>query len=504
MLNGPARPLAVLMRMLLLTCVSAAAAPPTLPETVRAALLRAELPEDAIGVVVLPLAAGKPLWAHRANVPMQPASTIKLLTSAVALDRLGPHHRGYTELRSAAPQQGDLLQGDLVLRGGADPELGLPQLWALLAELRWAGVRELGGDIILDRQLFRPARSDIGVPPFDQAPQFQYNMIPDALQLAGNLVTLELAADTTTLRARLLPPLDQTELVNSMTLIDGACQDWDESTPWQTPLTTRQGPLVRIELRGNFPRGCTKRAELQLMDRNDLAERLLRHAWASLGGSWSGQVREGPAPEGTRLLARREARPWGEVLRHMNKTSDNPETRLLYLSLGLAGMASEPNKTTAELAAREVRRWFDEHRIPTAGLVLDNGSGLSRSERITPMQLARVIQQALRGRYAPELLMSLPLAGVDGQRFKESPTEGRARLKPGGLRNVGSLAGVVEDADGKPWVMVAIVNHEQPRRGRPVIDALVEWITLSSARPRTFHPTAPPGHHRQHRPTGAP
>ena len=109
MLNGPARPLAVLMRMLLLTCVSAAAAPPTLPETVRAALLHAELPEDAIGVVVLPLAAGKPLWAHRANVPMQPASTIKLLTSAVALDRLGPQHRGYTELRSAAPQKGDLL-----------------------------------------------------------------------------------------------------------------------------------------------------------------------------------------------------------------------------------------------------------------------------------------------------------------------------------------------------------------------------------------------------------
>ena len=467
----------------LLTRFSAFAAPvqPHLPEPVRAALRRAELPASAIGVVVLPLAGGKPLWAHGAYVPMQPASTIKLVTSAVALERLTPDHRGFTELRSAAQQQGDVLQGDLVLRGGADPELGLPQLWALLAELRWLGVRELAGDIILDRNLFRPARSDTGVPPFDESPAFQYNVIPDALNVAGSLVTLELVADANTVQARLLPPLENTELVNSLTLVDGVCRDWDESGKWTTPLTTQQDKNVRIELRGNFARHCSKRAELQLMDRNGLAERLLHHAWASLGGTWAGQVREGSAPEGTRLLARRESRPWGEVLRHMNKTSDNPETRLLFLSLGVPGMAAEPGATTAELAARDVKRWFAEHRINAESLVLDNGSGLSRSERITPMQLARVIQEGLRGPYAPELLMSMPLAGVDTTRFKNTPAEGRARLKPGGLRNVGSLAGVVQDASGKSWVMVAIVNHEQPQRGREAINALVEWIARSGA-----------------------
>ena len=333
--------------------------------------------------------------AHGAHVPMQPASTIKLVTSAVALERLTPNHRGYTELRSAAAQQGDVLQGDLVLRGGADPELGLPQLWALLAELRWHGVRELAGDIVLDRTLFRPARSDQGLAPFDESPAFQYNVIPDALNVAGSLVTLEVVADGTSAQVRLLPPLENTELVNSLNLVDGACKDWDESSAWTTPLTTQQGANIRIELRGNFARQCSKRAEVQLMDRNDLTQRLLRHAWASQGGTWAGQVREGSAPEGTRLLARRESRPWGEVLRHMNKNSDNPETRLLFLSLGVPGMAAEPNATTAELAARDIKRWFDEHRISTEGLVLDNGSGLSRSERITPMQLARADRKSV-------------------------------------------------------------------------------------------------------------
>ena len=134
---------------------------------------------------------------------------------------------------------------------------------------------------------------------------------------------------------------------------------------------------------------------------------------------------------------------------------------------------------TATLAEREVKRWFTENGITTEGLVMENGSGLSRIERITPLQLARVIQAALAGPWASELLMSMPVAGVDGERFKGSAAATRARLKPGGLRNVGALAGMVRDADGKPYVMVAIINADMPARGRQAINELVEWIATS-------------------------
>ena len=453
-----------------------------LPEAMRNALQRAGLSEDSIGVVVMPVAAGAALVAHRSDVAMQPASTIKLVTSAVALDRLGANHRGNTELLSAAVLLGDVLDGDLVLRGGADPELGLPQLWALLAELRYLGIRTIRGDVILDRSLFKPARSDIGLPPFDEAPEFPYNVIPDALQLAGNLLSLELQSDAHEVRARVLPELTRIEIVNRLELIDAPCGEWDKGQNWQTPVTSKQRGTIRIELKGRFPRNCQQRPALQLMDRTELADRLLRHAWESLGGRWRGQAREGKAPADARLLARRESRPWGEVLRVVNKRSDNPLTRLLFLSLGVAAAKTEQTSTqtpTALLAEREVKRWFTEHGIPTEGLVMENGSGLSRIERITPMQLARVIQVALSGPWASELLMSMPVAGVDGERFKGSAAATRARLKPGGLRTVGSLAGMVQDADGKPYVMVAIVNADMPVRGRQAINELVEWISTS-------------------------
>jgi serine-type D-Ala-D-Ala carboxypeptidase/endopeptidase (penicillin-binding protein 4) len=460
-----------------LLCSAASAQP--LPDAVLNALQSAGLNDDVIGVVVLPLAGGAPLVLHRAEVPMQPASTIKLLTSAVALSQLGPNHRGRTELLSAAARQGDVLQGDLVLRGGVDPEFGVPQLWALLAELRYQGIRSIRGDVILDRSLFKPARSDIGLPPFDEAPEFQYNVIPDALQLAGNLLALELESDGAELKARVLPPLARVEVHNKMELIDAPCTDWDKAGNWQTPLTTKVRGVVHIELKGRFPKNCQQRPALQLMDRTDLADRLLRYTWASLGGQWSGQAREGKAPAGAKLLASREARPWGEVLRIVNKTSDNPLTRMLFLSLGLQAAKADPNKPTAELASAEVKRWFGARNIPTEGLVLDNGSGLSRSERITPMQLARVIQEGLAGPWASELLMSMPMAGVDTERFKGTVVAERARLKPGGLRNVGSLAGMVLDADGKQHVMVAIVNADMPWRGRQAINELVEWVARS-------------------------
>ncbi|HSW03836.1 D-alanyl-D-alanine carboxypeptidase/D-alanyl-D-alanine endopeptidase [Aquabacterium sp.] len=452
-----------------------------LPAPVARALREAGLPSDALAMMVAPAGrAGRP-FAHQPDRPMQPGSTMKLVTSVVALDRLGPNHRGFTELFiTAAPQQ-SVLPGDLVLRGGADPELGLPQLWQLLAELRWSGVQEIGGDIVLDRSLFRPARPDQGVPPFDEAPEFPYNVVPDALTINGSLMGLELRADDVIVQARLLPPLDGIVLDNQLALNDRACSEWDED--WRTPLVQ---PLadgrVSLLLQGSFPRRCTQRTALQLLDRNQQAERQLRLIWHSLGGVWRGSVRNGVLPDGARLVARHESRPWGELLRQQNKQSDNLLARLLYLSLGVAAMPGEPEATTQALAEREVRRWFDEQRIDTRGLVLDNGSGLSRSERITPRQMVRLLQAAHQGRQASELMMSLPVAGVDGtlrNRLKTSPAAGWARLKTGTLRNVAALAGYVPDAQGRLWVVVAMVNHDDAKRGRSALDALVDWVARS-------------------------
>lgn len=469
-----------------------------LPPVVQAALDKSQVPAVALAAIVIPLQRWSPKWEHRASQLMQPASTMKLVTSIVALDRLGPNHRGFTEVMTAAPLDGDVLRGDIVLRGGADPELGLPQLWQMLTELREQGLREINGDLLLDRSFFRPARIDIGVPPFDESMEFAYNGIPDALQLTNNLIAIEIRSDGSSVRARTLPTIDGVEFdAGAMTLSSARCADWDDD--WQVPAVSDDGSMVRIALRGPFPKDCTARTELQLFDRSRLAGLTFASMWQRLGGSWHGVVREAAAPEGARVLVRRDARPWGELLRPLNKTSDNLLTRLLYLQIGQRAMANDiagnvpgngpantpanmkvnPSATTLERADREVLKWFSDNRIDATGIVPDNGSGLSRSARISPRQLAQMLVVAYQSKYASDLLMSLPVAGVDGtmrNRLKTSPAAGWARLKTGTLRNVAALAGIVPDARGRPQVLVAMINHDHAAKARPALDALVEWV----------------------------
>ncbi len=471
-----------------------AAAQDALPGPVLQALQQADLPTDALAAVALPLAGSPWLrpWRHRAQVAMQPASTMKLVTSIVALDRLGPNHRGHTELRSAAPLAGGTLAGDLVLKGGADPELGVPQFWALLLDLRQAGVTHITGNLLVDRSLFRPARFDQGLPPFDESPEFPYNVIPDALLLAGNLLPLEIKATPTGVDVAVVPPLPGLEISSAMALGERACSNWDDD--WRPARVWQQDGRTGIELNGTFPRGCTQRAALQLIDRQELTERLFRALWQGLGGTWAGRALEQAAPVGTRVLARRQSRPWGEVLRHLNKTSDNALTRLLFLELGVLAMAAEPQATTRDLADRAVREWLAGHGIADAGLVLDNGSGLSRSERITPWQLASMLRVAHAGRYAAELAMSLPVAGVDGglrRRLADSPAAGWARLKSGTLRNVVSLAGYVNDPEGRPWAVAIMVNHERASMARPVLDALIDHLARHGPHGQARAPSGP-------------
>jgi D-alanyl-D-alanine carboxypeptidase/D-alanyl-D-alanine-endopeptidase (penicillin-binding protein 4) len=461
----------------LLACSAAAHATP--PEPVQQALQAAGLPASALAYAAVPLGHRGRAVGWQATRPMQPGSTMKLVSSIVALDVLGPNHRGFTEFVSAAPRRpgpdGEVLDGDLVLRGGGDVELGVPQLWALLMELRESGVRELRGDVLLDRSRYNPPRADLGLPPFDSAPEFPYNVIPDALNVAGSLLPLKLQATADGVMATTVPALDGLVIdARGMALVDARCADWDDH--WKPATTAREGGVTTITLHGAFPRGCSVRPNLQLLDRDELAERLLRTLWRGLGGRFTGRVREGTAPAGAAVLARRQGRPWGELMRHLNKASDNAWTRVLFHELGVAAPAGTAGPT-AQRADSLLRDWLRRERIDAAALVSDNGSGLSRSERVSAQLLAEMLRAAWQGRHRHDLLATLPTVGVDGTmrlRLRDSPATGWARLKTGTLRNVVALAGVMRDGDGRDWAVAMLINDEGASRGRPVLDALVD------------------------------
>jgi D-alanyl-D-alanine carboxypeptidase/D-alanyl-D-alanine-endopeptidase (penicillin-binding protein 4) len=354
----------------------------------------------------------------------------------------------------------------------------------MLVSARNQGIREVAGDFVLDLGLFSPARQDEGVPPFDDTPEFRYNLIPDSLMLGSYLLGLELAADGARVSATMETPLEGVRIESGLTPSARKCADWEDG--WKLPAVERKGGEIVIRLSGDFPKDCTASTRLNLLDRVEYADRLFRALWKELGGTFKGTTRASFAPGG-RTIAGHRSRLLGEMVRDVNKRSDNPVTRLLYLTLGTTDLLP-PGGTTAERAERIVRDWLKEKRIDDAGLVLDNGSGLSRRERIRPATLAAVLREARSSLWFPEYQSALPIAGIDGgvrKRLDMSPAAKTARLKTGTLRDTSALAGYIVDAGGTTLVFVGMINHPKATGSvaRPILDVLVDHVArLKTAR----------------------
>jgi serine-type D-Ala-D-Ala carboxypeptidase/endopeptidase (penicillin-binding protein 4) len=475
---------------LLVSCVlsfACAAQQPTLPDVIKNMLRAAQIPEDAIATKVVRLSDGALVLAHNSDASMQTASTMKLVTTLVGLERLGPIYRGRTELVSSAKVVNGVLEGDLALRGLGDANLDWRAFESMLATLRNQGIEEIRGNLIIDRHFFQPPRLDIGLPPFDEAPEFRYNVIPDALLLNMNLGTFDLTSDATAMSIRMTPALDRVTVISKMMLIEATCSKWEDG--WKSPtITTRADGSIVISINGTFPKNCAANTELNLLDRRDFADRLFRSLWRELGGKFSAAVNEAAFVDSNidanaRVLATHRSRPLGEVVRDINKTSDNTLARLLYLTLGTLPTTDKNLHSTAR-ADEEIRAWFKRNAINVKGLVLDNGSGLSRTERITPAQMTALLMIGSRSNWAPEFIASLPIAALDGtmrRRLRESAAAQQARLKTGTLNGVVALAGYVPDGNNQLCVAAAFINHPlaTSKVAQPILDALIDWAVQS-------------------------
>jgi D-alanyl-D-alanine carboxypeptidase/D-alanyl-D-alanine-endopeptidase (penicillin-binding protein 4) len=316
-------------------------------------------------------------------------------------------------------------------------------------------------------------------------------VIPDALLVNKNMLQLDMRADGDKLVLAMEPALDKVSVESAMTLIDANCAQWEDG--WKQPeVVTERGGRIKVVLRGTFPKNCVASNSINVIDRHDYVDRVVRTAWRKVGGKIDGETAEGATPAASKLLAAHVSRALPEVVRDTNKPSDNALARTVFLSLGSLEadpvLGSHPIAATADTtytrADAVVRNWLRAHNIDDSGLVMENGSGLSRSERISPRQMAGLLQAGQRSLWAPEFLASLPIAGVDGtmRRLKDSPAAWRARLKTGTLKNVVALAGYVPDATGQQCIFVAMINSDLIKggKGRVVLDALVDWVARSS------------------------
>ena len=449
---------------------------PYLPPAVEQVMARHKVPGTALSVYVREIGRDEPVVSYNATVPRSPASTIKVVTTYAALEMLGPAYTWRTRAYASGPVRDQVLEGNLVIEGGGDPFMTADRWWGFVAGLRQAGLARVTGDVVIDNSYFAPQGDDRGA--FDNQPYRSYNVLPDALLVNFQTATFSLVPDLAAGMAKVsVNPAPANLIVeNSVRLLQSGCRRGAGGVSIAMP----DGPSGnRIAISGDYASGCGPLSFTRaIMRAPDFAYGTFRTLWQQSGGQIDGGWRVGAVPPGADLLYTHDSLSLAEVIRLVNKYSSNSMARALLLTLG-AEKAGRPG--TAAAGRQAIVEFLASRGIEVPELVLENGSGLSRVERISAEGLADVLTAAWRSQYMPEFAASLPLSATDGtlrKRFRAPEMQGRLRMKTGTLEGVSALAGYVNAASGRTYVTAIVLNHPgvESGPGEQVQAALIEWI----------------------------
>ncbi len=454
----------------------AGAEPDQLPEPVVAALKRHGFPTRGLSLYVHEIGQTEPVLSVSADVPRYPASTIKLLTTLVAVEELSPAWRWKTEAYVTQPVRDGRLDGDLYIKGYGDPYLVIEHFWRFLRALRAAGLETIHGNLVLDQSHFVREAGDAAE--FDNQPLRAYNVLPSALLVNFQAVNFRFIPQPSAKRIQIIadPLPANVEVENRVVLSDAACRGWAHRLGMKL---RHEKDRTRVIFSGAYDAGCGDNELFRVVSEPaPYIFGLFRSLWTELGGRFEGDVREATVPADASLLHTAWSPPLADIIRSVNKYSNNVMARQLLLTLG-AEQAGAPGATDKGIQA--VREWLKRRHLVFPELVLENGAGLSREETITARHLGQVLLAGWRSPYMPEFVSSLPIAAMDGtlrRRFNGAALDGQMHLKTGSLRDVRSVAGYVLDRAGRRVAVVCLHNRAKAdtAAGEAVQEAVLQWV----------------------------
>lgn len=453
-----------ILLLLMLVCGVGSLEAAQLPPKVAQAFDQAKIPLSAVSVVVQQVGVSQPIVQINSDKPRSPASTMKLVTTLASLDVLGPAYTWKTEAYMQGKFADGVLHGDLLIKGYGDPKLTIERLWLWLKEWRGRGLREIKGDVILDRSYFEALPHDPGQ--FDNAPERPYNVGPNPLLL--NFNALRFVATSSGLYME--PQL------HGYTLIDQLRRPKTRCGADASMSARLEGKKVIVE--GLLQTGCPEREDyLSILAADDYFAAVFGQLWQEVGGVWQGKLRQGQVSDAAALFSTHRSQSLGEVVRDTNKYSNNVLARHLLLALG----ATKSQPASVANGNAVIGDWLKANQLTFPELVIENGSGLSRREQISAQHMAQLLNLAGKKSIYAEYVASLPLLANDGTlrtRLRNSEAAGHAHMKTGLLDESKTLAGYVHAKSGRQWVVVVFVNHANAKKSQPAQDALVEWVWL--------------------------
>jgi len=473
-------PLSVILGILILTASisTQSASLNDLPKTVQSIFKNYKLPEDSLSLYVKEIDVQQPLIVLNADIPRNPASSIKIITTFAALELLGPTYTWQTKFYLDGTLIDGTLNGNLIMQGGGDPFLVREAFWHILFTLQAQGLKHIKGDFLIDDGEFEDETGSPG--DFDKKPYRAYNVFPDAALVNFQAHQFNFVPQKNGLHIYADPPAATMKINNKVKLTKGRCRGKYRHLKHNI---SRQGEDTIVTFSGDYPRSCGHQNLLRTMIPNDqYVYGVFKSLWEDMGGTITGKVGK-TRINGEKPFYVATSRPLSEIIIYINKYSNNVMARQLLLTIGKEKLESKHRvgKGSKVLGRQAVKEWLISIGIPAPELVLDNGSGLSRKARVSVTTMGKLLEHAYHSPFQPEFMASLPMLGIDGtlrKRLKGVVPAGEIRMKTGLINGVRAMAGYVHGASGKHYVVVTLQNHPgiQNGIGTQVQDEILKWL----------------------------
>jgi D-alanyl-D-alanine carboxypeptidase/D-alanyl-D-alanine-endopeptidase (penicillin-binding protein 4) len=362
----------------------------------------------------------------------------------------------------------------LYFHGEGDPYLTPERFWLLLNRIKIFGIHSITGNVYFDNTYFDPEPVDYNK--FDEQPYRTYNVGPNALLVGFQATEFHFSPGNKQVTITPFPSSPRLKVNNKLKLVNGACGSWRKRLSLDAK--TVKG-ILNVTFSGRYASACGKRIMYRrVSEADDHFQHYFLPLWQQLGGGFSGAIEKRKVPEDTSLVISESSVSLAEVVRFINKFSNNVMTRQLLLTLG-ANTFGPPG--TTEKGIKAIKQWLDQHKLNGNALKMDNGAGLSRDARISAAILGKLLHFVYQQSYMPEFIASLPVTGYDGTmayRFKNGPLTGHAHIKTGLLDFVQSMAGYVTTTAGKRNVVVMLHNHPRAhtKAAERLQNDIIQWV----------------------------
>ena len=483
-----------------------------IPISVLQSLEKNQIPKDKISISVVEISKknnkdySQELLDWRANQGMNPASTIKLLTTLTALDILGPQYQWNTKVFTDGILNQGTLKGNIYLQGTGDPKLVPEELARMMKSLRDLGIQKIDGDLIFDRSAY--AQSVMEHDTIDGESLRAYNVPPDPLLYAFRTLSFQLNANRSTelIDINYTPALAQFKVNNNLQLNRLPCEYWRKDIQFDlnaySENTTQKISSVDLpeniqwqaNFSGVFPLSCSGATyNVVAFDSNTFLTLGILAAWELSGGNWVHPPKgsSGLVPITARQLVEFQGVSLGKDVQDINKYSNNVMARQLFLTLALEKFGKPATTSNSE---QVILAWLKQRALNFPELILENGSGLSRNETISALHMNELLVSARGLPIADIFYNSLPLAGTDGtmknrlltqlRKFLHLKKHPEARIKTGSLAEVRAISGYVMSKSGKLYAVTSFINHPNAYRGQDVHDQLLAWLLEDGPEPK--------------------